>query len=798
MRLKYMFTWAVLILKKKIYWTILILLLPFAFFSAVFFCCKGAASEPVGNGPDTIAAAERISELTGRDYQGRQFGTPGGEKASEYIKSVLKEQGIESFHEEGYGMGFDATTAVCKSAEFNISDIGDGISGTFEIFKDYNPATKGFGGGIDYSGDVLLADGPVEDIPGYMLVGRMVAAKSGEISEEAQTHVLKSGGKGILFYDENETQNHEMERKSVDASEKRSETVFIARISGGVYDKLQKRAGNGFDGIADGVEIHVEIGFPYASGENIIGYIPAEQSDECLIFASGYDGYGSYGEKGHVPGAIDNAGGVSGLLELSGKLASMDSFPEMNIVFLFFDGEKSGASGIGDYIENPLFPVDKTQVVILDKLGWKSSEKTWISYVDGDPSSERLAEIIFRNYENAGMKALTEETGINASQKILFEKGMPSAVIGSVNGKEFDTIGGSPKDNGGQWDASKFQENMEGCTDFAISHCYKMPYTGHVVPEAAIFAAVLAILLYFLYAASVLYARHPGVSIGKRTIRKIYFSLPRMLLGRFAGLLVSLSAAIAVIVLASNIRFLDGVSPNSAFEGMHSFIGNFEPGKIFGLLGDGLALSAVLAASSTAFAFMAGILAGTWRGAAAEKASDGRGMFSIAVLSIPQPFLALGLLYVAIICFGTDLYSGGGFEYSLKTLAIPFFSLAIIPSASLSLVVERFVKGEMDKDYVLAARSRGFGTFEIATRHMLKGTLAEAVKFIPQMAVMALSNLIVVEYIFGLPGLMNRLVVDIKSPETVFGAMILAGAFCGFSLLVSRVLHFLMSPKGGR
>jgi len=784
-------------LKKNIFWTIFILLLPFAIFAAVFFSCKGEVTEIVGNVPDRIAASERIRELAGYEYEGRQFGTPGGEKASEYIKSILREQGIESPYEEGYGIGFDATSALYKSAEFNILDIGDGVSETFDIFKDYNPAAKGLGGGIDYFGDVLLAEGPVENIPGYMLVGRLAAVKSGEISEEAQNHVLRSGGEGILFYDENQTHGFEIERKSVDASGKHSQTVFMARISGGVYDKLQKRAENGFDGIADGVEIHVEIGFPYLRGENIIGYIPAEQSDECLIFAAGYDGYGSYGENGHVPCAIDNAGGISGLLELSGKLGAMDSVPETNIVFLFFDGEKSGTSGIVEYFENPLFPFDKTEVVLLDKLGWKNSEKTWISYVNGDSSSERLADIIFQNYENAGLKALTAGSEMGASQKSLYEMEIPAVTIGSVSGTGFETIGGTPKDNGGQWDGANFEENMEGCADFAIGHCYKTPYLGHIDTETAIFSAVLFALLYLSYAAGVLHVRHPGASIGGSTIRKIYHSLPRMLLGRFTGLLISVSAAIAVIVLASNIRFLDLASLNLAFEGMYSFMRNFEPDKIADLIGGGLALSTGLAASSMALAFIAGITAGTWRGAAAAKGSEGRGMFSLSLLSIPQPFWALAFLYVSILLFGTVAYSGGGFDYSFKTLALPVFSMAVIPFACLSLVVERFVKEEVGKDYVLAARARGFGTFEIASRHMLKGILSEAAKFIPQMVVMTLSNLIAVEYIFGLPGLMNRFLVEIESPETVFGAMLLTGAFCAFSALFSTALHFLLTPKGG-
>ncbi|HKL11814.1 MAG TPA: ABC transporter permease subunit, partial [Clostridia bacterium] len=152
---------------------------------------------------------------------------------------------------------------------------------------------------------------------------------------------------------------------------------------------------------------------------------------------------------------------------------------------------------------------------------------------------------------------------------------------------------------------------------------------------------------------------------------------------------------------------------------------------------------------------------------------------------------------VSILCFGNAAHSGGGFEHSLKTLVLPFVSIALIPLLCLSHLVESFVIKEMDKDYVIAAKARGFASFEIASRHMIKGILAEAAKHIPEITVMVLSNLIAVEYIFGLPGLMNRLVVDIKNPETVFGIMLMTGAFCTVSVVFSKVFNSLLSPKGG-
>jgi ABC-type dipeptide/oligopeptide/nickel transport system permease component len=122
--------------------------------------------------------------------------------------------------------------------------------------------------------------------------------------------------------------------------------------------------------------------------------------------------------------------------------------------------------------------------------------------------------------------------------------------------------------------------------------------------------------------------------------------------------------------------------------------------------------------------------------------------------------------------------------------------MTIVPLLWLSGEVSRLAATEMHKDYVLLAKARGFTTTSIS-RHIFKGVFINSLKRIPKLMVIVLSNLIVVEYIFGLPGIMNRLLVEINNPKTVFSAMILIGAVYIVSVLLSKALAALLNPKGG-
>jgi Zn-dependent M28 family amino/carboxypeptidase len=97
---------------------------------------------------------------------------------------------------------------------------------------------------------------------------------------------------------------------------------------------------------------------------NIIGRLPGTtRPDETILFTGHWDhiGVGAPDAEGDAifNGAVDNASGIAGLLELA-RIATAGPRPERSLVFIGFTAEESGLLGSEYYAANPLYPLETT------------------------------------------------------------------------------------------------------------------------------------------------------------------------------------------------------------------------------------------------------------------------------------------------------------------------------------------------------------------------------------------------------------------------------------------------------
>jgi Zn-dependent M28 family amino/carboxypeptidase len=102
-------------------------------------------------------------------------------------------------------------------------------------------------------------------------------------------------------------------------------------------------------------------------------------ADEYIIYTAHWDhlGIGAPVDGDAIyNGAMDNATGVAGLLEIAAAWTSDASRPRRSALFIATTAEESGLLGSAYYVENPLVPLDKTLAVInLDVLNvWGPTE----------------------------------------------------------------------------------------------------------------------------------------------------------------------------------------------------------------------------------------------------------------------------------------------------------------------------------------------------------------------------------------------------------------------------------------
>jgi Zn-dependent M28 family amino/carboxypeptidase len=103
----------------------------------------------------------------------------------------------------------------------------------------------------------------------------------------------------------------------------------------------------------------------YDKSYNVIGKITgSKQPDEYIVYSTHWDhlGIGKPDEKGDTiyNGALDNASGTAGILELIKAFKSMKNQPHRTLVFLAVTAEEQGLWGSDYYAQNPVYPREKT------------------------------------------------------------------------------------------------------------------------------------------------------------------------------------------------------------------------------------------------------------------------------------------------------------------------------------------------------------------------------------------------------------------------------------------------------
>ena len=104
------------------------------------------------------------------------------------------------------------------------------------------------------------------------------------------------------------------------------------------------------------------------ASRNVIGVLPGNtRPDEAVVYMAHWDHLGKHeGEQGDniYNGAIDNATGVAGILEIAEAFAHQQPKPDRSVVFIAVTLEESGLLGSKYYVAHPTFPLDKIAGVI--------------------------------------------------------------------------------------------------------------------------------------------------------------------------------------------------------------------------------------------------------------------------------------------------------------------------------------------------------------------------------------------------------------------------------------------------
>ncbi len=192
---------------------------------------------------------------------------------------------------------------------------------------------------------------------------------------------------------------------------------------------------------------------------------------------------------------------------------------------------------------------------------------------------------------------------------------------------------------------------------------------------------------------------------------------------------------------------------------------------------------------------IAALRANTW----VDQAVTGLAMLGV---SVPSFWLALML----IVLFGVHLEwlpTGGFVPFSedpvawARSMVLPSVSLALLQIGLLARITRGTMLEVLRQDYVRTARAKGLPGWMVIGKHALKNVMVPVVTVIGISFGLLLSGSIVIETVYGMPGI-GRLIANAifgRDYPVIQGGLLLTGTMLVLLNLVVDLLYAVIDPR---
>lgn len=388
--------------------------------AAIVISCEQKPTFDPQDGLNTITEAgfeSHLKTLSSDEFQGRMPFTEGEKKTLAYLEDEVKKIGLEPANGSSYLQEVpmvEITTQAdsllkvkSKKGEFNLSGLKDYVIWTPRadeqqikleneelIFAGYGVVAPEYNwndyAGLDVKGKVVLV---VVNDPGFG-IGDSTFFKGNTMTYYGRwtykfEEAARQGAKAcIIIHDDVPAgygfwvvQNSwNTSKLYLDTRGKENNVCSaVGWVSQPAAKKLFEAAGinyaealsrahkQGFQAepMNLSVSLSMNVKTKYDKSYNIAAKISGTtQAEEYLIYSTHWDhlGVGKADETGDTiyNGALDNASGTAGLLEIAKAFKAAKNKPARTVVFLWVTAEEQGLLGSAYYAENPIYMKEKT------------------------------------------------------------------------------------------------------------------------------------------------------------------------------------------------------------------------------------------------------------------------------------------------------------------------------------------------------------------------------------------------------------------------------------------------------
>lgn len=383
-----------------------------------------------------------IKELTSEKYKGRLAGTKGNELATQYIANYFKK--IKLDYPDGldtYLQHFDQNVRFTYTApKLEILKENGEVEREYEYIKEFSVHTGNTKLSIkgEVSGKGVVIENPedlISNISTYE--GKILLVPSTVISNKGTGYIIdkvtgeSSKVAGIIVEVDIDNPNHPYGSFAVgpnaNPTAKFSDgkpMLFTCSVK--VFKEITDAANRGLD-----ISMKADFAIENVTAANVIGYIEGRDKslkDEFIIIGAHFDHAGDNKNGTYNPGALDNASGTAVMMEIARMLKEGNYKPKKSILFIAFNGEEEGLYGSYYYANNPLYPLNKNNTVMinLDMVGSKTEiPLTLMSY---DSNNTKLREEFYEYSKTLKIDSI-QDVGQGSDHNAFGAKGIDAVCL---------------------------------------------------------------------------------------------------------------------------------------------------------------------------------------------------------------------------------------------------------------------------------------------------------------------------------------------------------------------------------
>ena len=378
---------------------------------ALLVGCSGMASRPDSPAVSAVVYEQHLATLASDEFEGRKPGTAGERKTVDYLVAQFRALGLQP----GNGESFLQTVPIVEitagsDARLRLGDreleyMTDAVTWTKRVVPEVSLADSplvfvGHGvvapeyGWNDYAGvdmrgktAVILINDPgfATDDP-KLFKGRAMTYY-GRWTYKFEEAARQGAAGALIVHDDApaaylwdtvqnswsgpqldmETADGNAGRPAIEGWITRSAADALLRASGSSYEAALAAANRpGFRALDLGQKASGGLRnvIRRSASANVVARIPGtRRPDEHVVYMAHWDHLGrTLARTGDniFNGAVDNATGTAGLLALAKAFMDAPRPPERSVVFLAVTAEEAGLLGSAYYVENPVYPLERT------------------------------------------------------------------------------------------------------------------------------------------------------------------------------------------------------------------------------------------------------------------------------------------------------------------------------------------------------------------------------------------------------------------------------------------------------